>query len=539
MRSLAALSLVLLGFRAAPSWLQDFSRATRVALEGSRCMDGSVANMYVAPGYAEGSRKWVIYFQGGGWCAPQHLAHLEGYSPQEDVGHPDLCEERAQGYHGSSGDDKEFRDFSQRGILSGDPRVNPLAHNWNRVMVRNCDGTLFLSDAELQVAGLPRPLQLRGRRNAMLAIQQLLSSGLADASELLLGGCSAGAVAAALLGDHVARTVRRAAAKRGPGPGGRPSRGMVVVDLSNWCMGSIAAGGHVFVAILADSGFFLDWSGFSRAPPGVLSFPQLQWLFEVGNVSEALPEECLKAGYSWRCMLLSTAMPYVKTPSFFLQSTVDSWQLRAVEPSALQALEDQLRPALLRGFAASAEAGAHGGAVDHCVHHCEAWGEITWGGISNRDAFERWYRKRLQQWHDSGFNASVETNTAGEHWPLLHLGRPGPSQCYPGQEEHLRWHQNLTLAMENWWEMGISWDNGTIVEAEEENQRLTVVFGSFFATLLLILLLFVILWMRNSHIRERSRLMSTIVQLNEERTKMMQKFMGATSAKSELDKPLL
>lgn len=77
------------------------------------------------------------------------------------------------------------------------------------------------------------------------------------------------------------------------------------------------------------------------------------------------------------------------------------------------------------------------------------------------------------------------------------------------------------------------------VEAEEENQRLTVVFGSFFATLLLILLLFVMLWMRNSHIRERSRLMSTIVQLNEERTKMMQKFMGATSAKSELDKPLL
>ena len=29
---------------------------------------------------------------------------------------------------------QEFRDFSQKGILSGDPAVNPLAHNWNRVM---------------------------------------------------------------------------------------------------------------------------------------------------------------------------------------------------------------------------------------------------------------------------------------------------------------------------------------------------------------------------------------------------------------------
>jgi hypothetical protein len=29
---------------------------------------------------------------------------------------------------------QEFRDFSQKGILSGDQSVNPLAHNWNRVM---------------------------------------------------------------------------------------------------------------------------------------------------------------------------------------------------------------------------------------------------------------------------------------------------------------------------------------------------------------------------------------------------------------------
>lgn len=28
----------------------------------------------------EPSRKWVIYFQGGGWCAPSGLAHLDGYS---------------------------------------------------------------------------------------------------------------------------------------------------------------------------------------------------------------------------------------------------------------------------------------------------------------------------------------------------------------------------------------------------------------------------------------------------------------------------
>ena len=44
------------GGRAFGSFGTDVSRASRVALEGSRCMDGSVANMYVAKGYAEGSR---------------------------------------------------------------------------------------------------------------------------------------------------------------------------------------------------------------------------------------------------------------------------------------------------------------------------------------------------------------------------------------------------------------------------------------------------------------------------------------------------
>jgi hypothetical protein len=37
--------------------------------------------------------------------------------------------------------------------------------------VRNCDGTLFLSDAELPVRG-GRPLQLRGRRNAMQLVAE-------------------------------------------------------------------------------------------------------------------------------------------------------------------------------------------------------------------------------------------------------------------------------------------------------------------------------------------------------------------------------
>ena len=40
----------------------------------------------------------------GGWAS----WILMKSGPQEDVGHPDLCEERAKGYHGSSLGDKDI-----------------------------------------------------------------------------------------------------------------------------------------------------------------------------------------------------------------------------------------------------------------------------------------------------------------------------------------------------------------------------------------------------------------------------------------------
>ncbi|CAK9025076.1 unnamed protein product [Durusdinium trenchii] len=62
------------------------------------------------------------------------------------------------------------------------------------------------------------------------------------------------------------------------------------------------------------------------------------------------------------------------------------------------------------------------------------------------------------------------------------------------------------------------------VQAEEEHERVEAAFTSFFGTLLVICLVLALLWMHNRHQQETARLMSTIVQLNEERAKLMQKF---------------
>ncbi|CAE7411326.1 PAE7 [Symbiodinium microadriaticum] len=202
--------------------------AERLELGGSaRCLDGSPVNLYLARGVHAGRKKWVINFQGGGWCTTSpSSASAFGYSHEEDVAHPDLCEDRAKGYHGSSSTDRDFRNFEDKGYLSGNPSVNPMMYNWNRVMIRNCDGTMFLSShAELSTSS--GSLHFRGRDNALAAIEVLLQHGLADASDVLLAGCSAGAVAAVVLADELRRRVEEAVAARG---------------------------GRVFVAVLADSG---------------------------------------------------------------------------------------------------------------------------------------------------------------------------------------------------------------------------------------------------------------------------------------------
>ena len=58
--------------------------------------------------------------------------------------------------------------------------------------------------------------------------------------------------------------------------------------------GGFIAGGNVFVAILSDSGFFVDWSSLSRAPPGVL------WLGPVMNCGFAFGVWIPMLGKIWQ-----------------------------------------------------------------------------------------------------------------------------------------------------------------------------------------------------------------------------------------------
>jgi len=99
----------------------------------ARCIDGSRPVYYMRSGFGEGISKWVLYFEGGGWCYD-----LES------------CFARSKSYLGSSKDYSQSIRQAVPSILMDDPRVNVMMYNWNVVDIKYCDGSSFAGDAVLE-----------------------------------------------------------------------------------------------------------------------------------------------------------------------------------------------------------------------------------------------------------------------------------------------------------------------------------------------------------------------------------------------------
>ena len=87
----------------------------------------SPKDFLASTGYGSGSYKWIIHFQGGGWC----------YGEEE-------CVERSKTALGSSKSWAKTAAFG--GLLSPDPLVNPDFYNWNVAFLNYCDGASFSGD---------------------------------------------------------------------------------------------------------------------------------------------------------------------------------------------------------------------------------------------------------------------------------------------------------------------------------------------------------------------------------------------------------
>jgi hypothetical protein len=271
-----------------------------------------------------------------------------------------------------------------------------MMHNWNTVHVRYCDGSSYAGDATVVHEG--EVLYFRGRANRDSTILSLLTEhGMATASEVVISGCSAGALGVYLGLDHMAALVK-------------------------------AANPATRVRGLADSGFFLDHTGdstYSKPRVGMTKFEALidgvldyagtmRRVYAFMNVTAGANKRCVLkeravAGDSSNCMFAPYLAPHVRTPLFAVQPKFDQWQLWHVVGKPFNfsvvnrygaRLQGLLEARLLRNQ-------QHGAFVDGCTHHCtscSAPGEDSWNGqhvkstaeqITPAEAFRRWYGRSL------------------------------------------------------------------------------------------------------------------------------------------------
>ncbi|CAH9100658.1 unnamed protein product [Cuscuta europaea] len=93
---------------------------------GAVCLTGKPASYYFDNGFSSGTRNWLVYLQGGGWC--NNLQYCVKYAHDRNI-------------------TIDLKPYNFRYILSNKEGENPDFFNRNKVMIRYCDGSSFTSDS--------------------------------------------------------------------------------------------------------------------------------------------------------------------------------------------------------------------------------------------------------------------------------------------------------------------------------------------------------------------------------------------------------
>eukprot|EP00037_Helgoeca_nana_P017614 m.166862 g.166862 ORF g.166862 m.166862 type:complete len:307 (-) comp24068_c0_seq1:1151-2071(-) len=131
-----------------PSGLLKVELTKAAATDGAVCLDGSPPVYYFRAGAGSGSRSYILFLEGGGWCA----------GIGTPVGGFDSCLARSiTGLGSSLGYGPTMSGSGEAGALfSTDPTVNPRFHNWNVAYAKYCDGGSF-SGNRCRVKNPPQP----------------------------------------------------------------------------------------------------------------------------------------------------------------------------------------------------------------------------------------------------------------------------------------------------------------------------------------------------------------------------------------------
>lgn len=155
------------------------------------CNDGSPAVYYFKRGSGADAVHWLIFFQGGGWCSSDTTCTLR-WSSQHYL----MTSQGAPAV------------MPVGGIFSISALDNPDFANFTQVYIKYCSSDIYSGDSEQQVNGIQ--MQFRGHKIVTSIIADLEDStiiplpNLKDATQVLVGGSSAGSYGAASNIDWIA-----------------------------------------------------------------------------------------------------------------------------------------------------------------------------------------------------------------------------------------------------------------------------------------------------------------------------------------------
>ena len=159
----------------------------------AKCLDGSNYRFNFVQGKGEGKNKFLFYLEGGGWCGQETLGD----------NFVESCFERAKsslgssiGFFGSLVISRLIR------LLSSKEKYNPNFYNWNKIFVRYCDGSSFMSDRIYEKNG--SIIYMKGKNNLLGVMNYLkINNNFTEADSVILSGFSAGSFATLIYANYI------------------------------------------------------------------------------------------------------------------------------------------------------------------------------------------------------------------------------------------------------------------------------------------------------------------------------------------------
>ena len=235
------------------------------------CIDGSRSAFLFRRGYGTNESKWIIFFEGGGWC----------YSLDD-------CLVKSITMYGSKSLQLNDNRFHRPSNYFSATSENLLSHNWSMVYVAYCDGGSFTGDSVRKYKN--HTLYFKGQTIFSSLLFDLGNLGIDRATHIIVSGSSAGGLSALIHVDKFKQKFQNS-----------------------------------FVVGLIDAGFFFP----TDIAPCKYNH-SMHKAYEFMNSANGVHPDCRAAKLGGRCLIGFDTYQFVKSPLFIIQSKFDHWQIENV-----------------------------------------------------------------------------------------------------------------------------------------------------------------------------------------------------------------